>query len=180
MRMALRPGRLRDARGMTLIELSVVMCILGILLVIAVTTLLHARTSANEAAAMSVLRTINTAQFAYNTGCGRGGYAPSLTVLAVKPPNLKQGYLSDDLGASDMPLRSGYRFNVRPGFEGNIGFPDCNGTPTLTTYYAVAVPVVAGQTGSRAFATNQKGAIYQLSGASPPPEPFGPPSQPAQ
>jgi hypothetical protein len=129
---------------------------------------------------MGVLRTINTAQFSYTTGCGRGGYAMSLTILAVKPPNLKQGYLSDDLGASDFPQRSGYQFNIRRGLEGTVSFPDCNGTSTFTTYYAVAIPVVGGQTGSRAFATNQKGSIYGLTGATPPPEPFGPPSQLAQ
>jgi prepilin-type N-terminal cleavage/methylation domain-containing protein len=177
MTMVRRPGRLREARGMTLIELSVVLVILGILLMIGIATLLRARTSANESAAINALRTINTAQFQYNSGCGRGDYAASLVILGTKPPGNKQGYLSEDLGASDNPVRSGYRFNVRRGVEGTGGFLDCNGTATETTYYAVAIPMVLGQTGTRAFATNQKGSIWQLPGAVPPVEPFGPPAQ---
>ena len=126
------------------------------------------------------MRSINTAQFQYNSGCGRGNYAASLVILGTKPPGNKQGYLSEDLGASATPQLSGYRFNISRGDEGLQGPADCNGSPTETTYYAVATPTVLGQTGSRAFATSQKGSIWQATGAVPPPEPFGPPSQLAQ
>jgi prepilin-type N-terminal cleavage/methylation domain-containing protein len=177
MTMVGRPGRLRDARGMTLIELCVVIAILCILLVIAVASLLRARVSANETSAIGALRTINTSQVAYSSACGGGNFATSLLVLGRKPPGNSQGFISEDIGASTSPERSGYRLNVREGAGASAAPNDCNGTAATTNYYAVAVPMALGQTGTRAFATSQRAGIYQDPGATPPPEPFGPPSQ---
>jgi len=44
-------------------------------------------------------------------------------------------------------------------------------------YYASAKPVQGIQSGRRAFATNQGGAIYEATGSVPPAEPFGPPAR---
>jgi len=49
-------------RGFTLIELMVVITVILIIMVMAIPTLLSARVSANEAAAIQTLRTISTAQ----------------------------------------------------------------------------------------------------------------------
>ena len=61
-----------------------------------------------------------------------------------------------------------------------IGAPDCNGTPTGSTFYATATPLTAGTTGTRAFATNPAHTIWQLVGQNPPTEPFVNPATPIQ
>lgn len=168
-----------DDRGLTLIELCIVILVLAILMVTGVAALLRARMAANESSAIGSLRTINNAQFAYASACGSGQYATSLPILATVPPGNSQGYLSEDLGSSATPQRSGYNYRMLGGAGGAAGTPDCNGTMTQTKYYATAAPVTQGQTGDRAFATNQGGAVYQAQ-ATPPDEPFDPPDQLAQ
>ena len=180
MMMGRRWRRLRDERGMTLIELCIVMTILAILMGIATAMLLRARVSANEIAAISALKTINTAQVAYAAACGAGNFASNLLILGVKPPGARQGYLSEDLSASTSPERSGYRINVTDGAGSQPAPKDCNGTDAITNYYASAIPMALGKTGTRAFATTQRNGVYQLPGGVPPPEPFAPPAQLAQ
>ena len=171
-----RLSRIRGERGMTLVELCVVIVIIGILLVVAVASLLRARTAANEASAIGALKTINTAQFAYSYGCGGGNYATSLVILGRKPPGNSQGYLSEDLGSAPSPVHSGYQFNVRMGAGAAAAPPDCQGTATTTQYYADAIPTALGQSGTRAFATTQRAGIWQEAGAVAPAEPFGAPA----
>ena len=101
---------------------------------------------------MGALRTITKAQFAYAVNCGRGSYATSLLTLGAKTSSRFQGFLNEDLGSSETVTRD----------------------DTYTSYYASASPVELGKTGTRAFATNQGGAIWQRLAAVPPPEPFGP------
>jgi prepilin-type N-terminal cleavage/methylation domain-containing protein len=180
MTMTGRAARLRSERGMTLVELCVVIVIIGILLVVAVASLLRARMVANETSAIGALKTINTAQVAYSSGCGGGNFASSLIILGHKPPGSRQGFLSEDLGESLTPIVGGYQFNVTQGAGASAAPNDCNGTPAITNYYAVGIPLSLGRTGSRAFATSQRAGVFQLPGVTPPPEPFGPPSQPAQ
>jgi len=172
--------RLREECGMTLIELCIVMAILAILLAVATVSLLRARISANEISAIGSLKSINTAQIAYAAGCGAGNFAQNLVVLGTKPPGGRQGYLPEDLSSAITPQKSGYDINVKDG-NGSVASPvDCNMTPTITNYYASAVPVVVGRTGTRAFATSQRNGVYQLEGGVPPSEPFSPPAQLAQ
>lgn len=169
-----------NERGLTLIELCVVIVIVAILLAAGVAGLLRARTASNETSAVASLRTVNSAQVAYAAGCGAGTYATSLPILATIPPGGSQGYLAMDLGNAPAPRRNGYTFNLMPAAGGAAGPDDCNGNATQTRYYAVAVPVVVGNTGTRAFATNHEGGIWQASGGVPPAEPFGPPAEPAR
>jgi prepilin-type N-terminal cleavage/methylation domain-containing protein len=169
---------IRDGRGMTMIELCIVIVILGILMVTGVAALLRARMNSNESAAIAGLRATVSAQFAYLSGCGAGNYATSYVILGTKPSPNNQGYISPDLGAEAVPRLSGYTFRLALGRDGAPGVTqDCNGNPTWTTYYATAVPNVPGQTGDRSFATNQRQSIYQANNSTPPAEPFGPGTQ---
>jgi hypothetical protein len=145
--------------------------------VLAVAALSRARLAANESSAIGDLRTITKAQFAYAVHCGRGDYAPSLTVLGSKPPGVIQGYLNPDLGSSDTVIRQGYRITMRPGLNASNRVTDCMGNATNTTYYASALPTEMGKTGTRSFATNQGAAVWQQRSPVPPAEPFSPPSE---
>jgi len=167
-------------RGMTLIELCIVIVILAVLMATGVATLMRARVTSNEAAAIAGLRAIYSAQFAYTAGCGQGFYATSLVVLGAKPPGNPQGYLSEDLGSSLTPARNGYTFALAPGAGGITVSEDCNGNETFTHYYASSAPAVLGQTGTRAFAITQAGTVWEATGAVPPDEPFEPPDRMAQ
>ena len=177
MNVPLRYDRMRRREGMTLIELCIVIVILGILLVVAVASLQRARMMANESAAIAMMRTITKAQFAYASECGRGFYAPSLAQLGNSRPGRDQSYLAEDIGLVDDPQRSGYRFNVLSGASSVPGLDDCNKIATRTTFYASAVPLALGRTGTRSFATTQSNGIWQRPGSVPPTEPFGAPSE---
>jgi prepilin-type N-terminal cleavage/methylation domain-containing protein len=160
---------------MTLIELSIAIVVLGIIMSIAVAALFRARISANEGAAIAALRTVNTAQFQYQASCGQGLYAQSLAVLGRPAAGETEGFIPGELGNAVTSTRSGYTFTVGIGAGGAASTPDCNGTATVSRYYATAVPAEP-DTGTRAFATSQAGEIWQAMGVAAPAEPFGPPA----
>jgi prepilin-type N-terminal cleavage/methylation domain-containing protein len=177
----IRPGasRLRGEHGMTIVELVIVIAVLAVLAALAIAYLVRARVAGNEASALGSLRTINTAQFAYAVQCGNGHYATSLLILGHKPSGYASAFLNEDLGLQVAPSRSGYTIRMRPGAGNEQQENDCQGNPTWLTYYVSAGPDTDND-GTRAFATNQGGAIFQLQGSTPPQEPFGPPAVPSQ
>src|SRR5207344_3134877 len=136
-----------------------------------VAALIRARMASNETAAIGGLRATSSAQFAYSSGCGAGNYATNYVILGTKPNPNSQGYLSEDLGAAINPARNGYTYSMAMGAGGAASSNDCNGNATMTKYYANSRPTAPGQTGSRAFAINQEGTVFQLFGAIPPNEP---------
>ena len=161
---------------MTLVELAVVIVVLGILLAVATAAVFRARMAANEGSAIAGLRTVNTAQFQYQSSCGGGLYAASPAILSRIPPGETEGYLPADLGSAVSPVRSGYIYTVAIGNGGVAGPPDCGGTATVSRYVATARPADEG-TGSRSFATTHQGTVWEIAGATPPVEPFGAPAR---
>ena len=62
----------RTIRGFTLIELMIVIAIIAIIAAIAIPSILEARKSSNEAAAVGFLKALHTAQELFNT-CSANG-----------------------------------------------------------------------------------------------------------
>jgi type IV pilus assembly protein PilA len=150
--------------GFTLVELLIVVALIGILAALCAPFLMAAKASANEASALGSLKALNSAQAAFSTTCGGGGYSSTI-------PNLiSMQYLDQDLALAP---KSGFVVALAVGWGGMMGIPDCGGTQTLTVYYSSATPVTAPMA-RRAFASNQSGTIWEDRTGVPPPEPFTP------
>ena len=142
---------MRRQKGFSLIELLIVVAIILIIAAIAIPNLLRARIAANEASAVSAIRTINTAEVTYSTGFPTTGYAAALANLggaAPCTPAVATGCLIDSVLSGGS--KSGYRFAA-------VGANAVNGINT--TYSAAASPITFNQSGVRDFCSNEDGVL---------------------
>jgi prepilin-type N-terminal cleavage/methylation domain-containing protein len=140
--------------GFTLIELMIVISIIAIIAAIAIPNLLRSRMSANEASASGAMRTISTAEVAFQSavfvdvnGDGLGDYG---TLAQLGNP---------DGGGNTPAFVDAVLINgFKQGYAFNITVTAGNAT-TPPSYVCTAIPSAPGQTGWRQFFVDDTGVI---------------------
>jgi len=137
---------LMNRKGFTLVEIMIVVAIIALLAAIAIPNLLRARLNANEAAAISAVKTLVAAEISWHSV--NGSYTNDILndLSGATPP-----YIDSVLGSG---TKQGYGFAVTNADA--YGF-DVN-----------AAPAEVGKTGNRYFFANEEGVIKQATSAAGP------------
>lgn len=142
---------------------AVMLPFVGIFAAIAIPSLLKARVAANESAAIGDIRTVISAQMAYQSING-GLYDARLECLSTPSHGCSPGATADappflDTELASLAPKNGYERRFQPG-PPPLGLDaEANSPSSVTSFAYVAVPLVPGQTGTRAFCGDSTGIV---------------------
>jgi prepilin-type N-terminal cleavage/methylation domain-containing protein len=140
-------------KGFSLIELLIVVAIILVIAAIAIPNLLRSKMSANESAAVAVLRNVHNSQAVYVVEYTSGvGYADSLVKLGPGTPCDKTHACLSDLlvGCAAQPcLKSGFQYYLTSTSSGEP-FGD---------YTSTATPISWANSGGKNYCTADDGVI---------------------
>lgn len=159
-------------RGFSLIELLIVVAIILVIAAIAIPNMVRAKIMANEASAVAGMRTIFTAEEAYDaqgwnnpTAVGFSTQLSDLGNANCNPPTLNSACLLDDNIAnatSSAHPKSGYFYTYKPITAGTKN----------TDFSLNADPILRGSSGVRSFYSDTSGVIrYNVSANAQPTDP---------
>jgi Zn-dependent protease with chaperone function len=154
----------RTMAGAGAASVLMMVAIIGIIAAIAIPSLLRARVSANESSAIGDIRSVISAEAAYEARAGSYGTLECLAAPAQ--PGCIEGYAAGEPVFLDAPLadaltKGGY---VRS-FSRGRPRPTAQSRQGLASYCYAAMPSQPGQTGVRSFAGDHTGRICFRSGA---------------
>ena len=145
--------------GFSLVEILVVVMVLMIIAAIAIPNLVHGKMRANEASAVASVKTINTAEYMYNTAYPEVGYSSSLANLGSngsscdQPSSANACLIMDEALTSG--IKSGYIFEIVG--DGN--------KPAIA--YTVSASPESGVSGRCSISSSQSGDVrLSVTGAS--------------
>lgn len=142
----------RRDRGFSLIELMAALVVMIVLTAISVPIYLRHHMSENEAAAVSALRTISSAQFSFKSSTledddndGEGGFGTMAQLATLEGDS--QPLIDEALASGTW---QGYSFTIDV-------FPGSGSLPAA--FSARAVPLLEGKTGTRRFYVDQSSVL---------------------
>ena len=135
--------KIKNRHGFTLVEIMIVVAIISLLAAIAIPNLLRARHNANEAAAITALRTISTCCESFRSVQTPLTYPANLAALSAAVPP----YIDTSVSAA---TAAG---TAKQGYFYTYALVNAN------QYTCTATPAVAGTTGTRVFFVDESGVI---------------------
>jgi len=145
-----RPSQKSNACGFSLIELLIVVAVILVIAAIAIPNFIRSKERANEASAVSNLRTVTTAEVVYSTTYGIG-FSATLANLGGTSVTVDQ----NNAGLIDSVLATGTKSGYT--YVYSVLSTDSNGD--VLGFSVNGDPILPGQTGDQHYYVDQSAII---------------------